>query len=517
MGQGSLCAMKKPENGRLAWPVVVLVAVALAGAVSTAAAGAMTGGRTGQDPHGDPAGQRRFAKFYGQAVTWTSCDIEAIPLQCARVRVPVDWSRPDGPVVSLAVSRHLATGSRRGSLLLDPGGPGASGVDFVPQAVGGIGADLVAAYDLVGWDPRGSGRSHPLTCPAGADAAFASADGSPDTLRERRAYETAAAGWARACMRASGPLFAHVDSLSTARDMDVLRAVLKEDRLDYAGYSYGTVLGYHYADLFPYRVGRMVLDSAGDPTLDYRAWMRGNTSAKEDALNGYLRSCDDRAGCPFHGMTAARARDWLLALLKQADTTPLPVTGGGTVTQSMLYDAVYGQLIQPHTWARLDQVLAALRHGDAGPALEASGEKDTDPPITIANAAPLCLDLPDHRDARQVMADARRGERRQPVFSRPTIAGTNTVCARWPVPPVVRPHPVGAYGAAPILVVGITHDTAGPYAWARSLSRQLTSGRLLTYDGYGHGAVIASACARTAEGRYLIGGVLPAPGTVCRT
>lgn len=508
---------REPGNGRWIRPAVVLISVALAGAVSTAAAGAMAGGRTGQGLHGDPATQRRFAKFYEQSVAWTSCGTEAIPLQCAQVRVPVDWSRPDGPAVSLAVSRHLATGSRRGSLLLDPGGPGASGVDFVPQAVGGIGTDLVAAYDLVGWDPRGSGRSHPLTCPAGADAAFASVDGSPDTLRERQAYETAAAGWARACRRASGPLFAHVDSPSTARDMDVLRAVLGEGKLDYAGYSYGTVLGYHYADLFPGRVGRMVLDSAGDPTLDYRAWMRGNATAKEDALAGYLRSCDDRTGCPFHGMTAAQARDWLLALLKRTDTAPLPVAGGRTVTQSMLYDALYNQLIQPHSWARLDQVLAALRHGDAEPALEAAGEKDTDPPITIANAAPLCMDLPDHRDARQVMADARRSERRQPVFARPTIAGTNTVCAQWPVPPVVRPHPIGAPGAAPILVVGITHDTAGPYAWARSLSRQLTSGRLLTYDGYGRGGVIASACARAAESRYLIGGALPAPGTVCRT
>jgi len=505
---------RKRWGAVLAPLMVTLVALALAGTVSAAGAGAPRGARPDHDPQ---AAQSRYAKFYRQQVTWTSCDADTMPLQCARVLVPVDWSRPGGPTIFLAVSRHLATGARRGSLLLDPGGPGASGIDFVPQAVNGLGADLVSAYDLVGWDPRGSGTSHPLTCPATANTAFALVDSSPDTLRERKAYERAAATWARACQRVSGPLFAHVDSVSSARDMDVLRAVLGQDKLVYAGYSYGTVLGNHYADLFPDRVGRMVLDSAADPTLDYRRWMRGNTSAKDDALDGYLRTCDDRDGCPFHSLTAARARAWLLALLQRTDTEPLPVSAGRTLTQSMLYDAVYNLLIQPKGWPDLDQVLSALRHGDAGPASEAAGEKDTDPPITIPNAAPLCLDLPDHRDARQVMADAEQAERRNPVFARPTVAGTNTVCAQWPVPPVVRPHPVHAPGAAPILVVGINHDTAGPYSWARALARQLSSGRLLTYDGYGHGAVVASACARAAEGRYLISGTLTAPGTVCRT
>jgi hypothetical protein len=227
---------------------VVLIALTLAGTVSAAGAGAMSGARPGHDPQGDPATQSRYATFYRQTVTWTSCDSEATPLQCARVLVPVDWSRPGGPTVALAMSRHQATGNRRGSLLLDPGGPGGSGVDFVPQAVKGIGADLVSVYDLVGWDPRGSGRSQSLTCPDTANAAFAAVDSSPDTLRERRAYETAAATWARACRQVSGPLFAHVDSISTARDMDVLRAVLGQSKLVYAGYSYGTRVGQNRRD-----------------------------------------------------------------------------------------------------------------------------------------------------------------------------------------------------------------------------------------------------------------------------
>jgi hypothetical protein len=183
----------------------------------------------------------------------------------------------------------------------------------------------------------------------------------------------------------------------------------------------------------------------------------------------------------------------------------------------MLYDAIYNLLIQPRGWPDLDQVLTALRHGNAQPALEASGEKDTDPPISITNAAPLCLDLPDHRDARQVMTDAQHAEERDPVFARPTIAGVNTVCAQWPIPASGQPHPVSAVGAPAILVVGITHDTAGPYTWSQSLATQLSSGRLLTFDGYGHGAVVASTCARSTESSYLVSGDLPAIATICHS
>jgi pimeloyl-ACP methyl ester carboxylesterase len=317
--------------------------------------------------------------------------------------------------------------------------------------------------------------------------------------------------------RESGPLFAHVDALSSVRDMDVLRVVLGEERLNYAGYSYGTVLGTWYVDLFPRCVGRMVLDSAADPTLDYRRWMAGSATAKEDVLNGYLAACDARDGCPFREMSADEARTWLLDLLRRTDSEPLKGPGDESVTQGMLYDIVYGGLMQPRGWPRLDQVMAGLLVGDVTAALEDAEGTAADPAIAITNAAPLCLDLPDDRTAREVMADAARSERRNPVFARPTIAGVNTVCAQWPADAVVHLHPVVAPAACPILVVGITHDTAGPYSWSRSLAAQLARGQLLTYDGYGHGAILVSACARTHENSYLIDGVLPAPGTVCCT
>ena len=177
--------------------------------------------------------------------------------------------------------------------------------------------------------------------------------------------------------------------------------------------------------------------------------------------------------------TVPQARTWLLNLIERSDTHPLPVSKTDTVTQSMLYDAIYNLLIQPRGWPDLDQVLTGLRHGNAQPALETSGEKDTDPPISITNAAPLCLDLPDHRDARQVMTDAQHAEERDPVFA-------------------------GGY-------------FAGPYTWSQSLATQLSSGRLLTFDGYGHGAVVASTCARSTESSYLVNGDLPAIATDCHS
>jgi len=495
-----------------------------AGTVASAGANATdrtAGAPSGGQPSGDLALQPQYEAFYRQSVTWKPCEVTNVPLQCAEVRVPVDWARPQGEVISLAVARLPATGTRQGALLLDPGGPGSSGVDFV-AGFQGHAQGWAPGYDLVGWDTRGSGRSNPLSCPPAADRAFAAAavDRSPDTVQERLDYEQAAAVWARACQHSSGPLFAHVDSDSTARDMDVVRAVLGESKLNYAGYSYGTVLGTRYARLFPDRVGRMVLDSAGAPALDYASFMRGNTTAKEDALNGYLATCHDRAGCPFADQTVAQARDWLLGQIKHLDQAPLQAADGkgdgATLTQSMLFDAVYGPLMQPRSWPGLDQVLAALRKGDPQPAIQAAGEKATDPPLSIANAAALCLDLPDHRDARTVMADAQRSERSSPVFARPTMAGGNTVCAQWPVAAVGRTRPPDAASAPPVLVVGITHDTAGPYAWAVALADTWRGARLLTYQGYGHGAIGVSMCVRSIEGTYLSGGTLPAAGTVCR-
>lgn len=446
-------------------------------------------------PAGADGGDTRFG---GQQLSWTPCSADGVPMDCTTVQVPVDWSQPDGPTLSLAVKRHMATGTRTGALLLNPGGPGGSGVQFVPTAVRAFSEDLVGAFDLVSWDPRGVGESSPLTCPDAVNAELAQVDLSPDTLDERTALERATAEWARACQQASGPVFAHVDTLSTVRDLDVLRAVLGEEKLHYAGFSYGTRIGLWYADTFPDKVGRMVLDSSVDPASDDRAFLRGQAVGAERALEDYLASCPTREGCPLAGVPPDQARTRLQQLIRDADRS---------ADQTLMVNTMAGLLTRPQGWPGLDQLLTALLQGDTGVLDPQSAGVD------IANTAINCLDLPDQRSAEQVLADAEETAADHPVFGHEVTSGTQ--CPQWPVEATGDPRPVTAEGAAPILVVGTTRDSATPYEWAQAAASGLASGRLLTREGSGHIAYSRDECVTAAVDRYLITGELPAAGTVC--
>jgi pimeloyl-ACP methyl ester carboxylesterase len=429
-------------------------------------------------------------RFHRQQVAWTACPDTEVPLDCARVTVPVDWADPGGATLTLKVTRHRATGTRRGALLLNPGGPGGSGAGFTASAAAAFGQRTVAAYDLVGWDPRGVGESSPLTCPADANQAYLQAR-LPTTVAERVRFEQVTADWARACRAASGPLFDHVDTISTVRDLDVLRAVLGENRLSYLGMSYGTRIGILYADLFPGRVGRMVLDAATDPASDSADFWRGTSKAAERGFDGYLAGCPDRPACPLADVSPAQARADVGRLL----STPGPA-------QDYLANVVTFLVKKPSTWPDLDEFLTGALQGEVVP-------EDGDP--GVAYHAINCLDLPDHRNAEQVMADDARDSVSRPVFGHMMMA--STLCPQWPTPATGRPHPVTARGSAPILVVGSTMDTATPYEWAVSTARHLANGRLLTREGTGHVAYARNACVTAAVDGYLVDGVLP--GRVC--
>lgn len=479
--------------------------------------GALTAVGTGVPMANADAGDDRFHR---QKVSWSSCDDGDLPLDCARVTVPVDWARPTGRTIALKVRRHRATGTRQGSLLTNPGGPGASGVRYLPEAARSWRGAVTAGFDLVSWDPRGVGESAPLTCPDGADAALRAVDSSPDTLAERLTQEAAVRTWARRCRAASGPIFDHVDTLSNVRDLDVLRAVLGEAKLSFLGTSYGTRIGIWYADTFPTRVGRMVLDSAVDPASGNKAFLNGQAMSVERALDDYLAGCADRAGCPFSDLGQARGRAEpakgqargraelakgqargraeLAKLLRAADSRP--------VEQGELVSMTAALLRTPGYWPGLDAQLARVLAGDHS-AIQPTGAVD------VANVAINCQDLPDHRTARQVLADAERTARSRPVFGYEFTSGT--MCPQWPNGGVVKPRPVTARGSAPILVVGTTRDAATPYEWARSTARHLANGRLLTREGSGHAAYGDNACVTEAVDRYLLDAVLPPTGTVC--
>ncbi|MEV4706632.1 alpha/beta hydrolase [Actinoplanes sp. NPDC049316] len=432
---------------------------------------------------------------YGKTgdLRWEPCPAGDVPIECASVAVPVVWERADGPTLTLKVARLRATGERQGVVFANPGGPGVSGVRSLPGMARKFGAAVRESYDIVSWDPRGIGGSSPLSCPPGADAEFAGLR-VPESVGERVRYEHGAARWARACRTQSGPVFDHVDTLSNARDLDRLREVLGEPKLNYAGFSYGTRIGLLYADLFPARVGRMTLDSAVDPTSDEADFFAGQARAAEQAFTDYQASCPTRDGCPLSDLTVPQARAWLAPLVRR---------------DAELNGLLPNILRQPATWPSLDQLLGELRAGTYQPGGDGTGGSE------VASHAVNCLDLPDHRSPAQIMAQAERAAVRYPLFGRLMVG--SVVCTEWPVPPTYRPHPITARGSSAILVVGTTHDTATPYDWAVSAARSLSAGRLLTVRGTGHVAYGTNACATGVIDRYFLTGALPPAGTVCPT
>lgn len=459
--------------------------------------------------------------FYTQRLTWTPC---GEPFQCSRLRVPVDYAAPSGPTIELALVRLPATDPARrlGSLLVNPGGPGASGVEYARAAQSAITAAVRERYDVVGFDPRGVGASAPVRCQSAAETdAWLAADGSPDTPAEEQRLEALATALATRCAQRGGALLAHMGSADVARDMDVLRAALGDPKLAYLGKSYGTYLGATYAELFPTRVGRLVLDGALDPRLSAEQLAAGQAAGFEQALRAFAADCVARGGCPLGGGVPG-----VLAtvdrVLAAADRAPLPSRSGRPVTQSLVVLGIALPLYDHTAWPELRQALTEAAGGDGtslllfadiytGRQADGSYRDNSNDAIYAVN----CLDHPDTETLPQVRADAAALTRVSARFGA-YLAWSDRPCVRWPVPPETTPHAIRAEGAAPILVVGTTRDPATPYAWAQGLAAQLATGVLLTYDGDGHTAYAqGSACVDRVVETYLVDGTPPAPGTRC--
>ncbi|CAA9414402.1 MAG: Probable exported protease, partial [uncultured Quadrisphaera sp.] len=459
-----------------------------------------------------------LAAFAGQELAWAPCEEVAEdqpPLECAGLRVPVDWAAPQGAPVEVALARLRATGTDRvGALVVDPGGPGASGVGWLRAAGAGVVTEAVAArYDVVAFDPRGAGASAPLRCldDAGMDAFLAGGEGSAGLL-------------ARGCAERGGPLVGHVDVASVARDVEVLRSALGEERLHYLGKSWGTLLGATYAGLHPQRVGRMVLDGALDPASDAADVLLGQAEGLEGALGAYLADCAERGSCPLDDDPAAGG-DQVRDLLEAAEADPLPTGTDRELTAPLALLGVIAPLYDDDTWPLLDEALAAALDDDGSVLIQladayADRREDGTYATNLLQAftATTCLDQPEVGPAEAEAARARLLEV-APVLGEALAGdGGSGPCEGWPVPPVRTPAPIAAEGAAPILVLGTTGDPATPYAWAQALADQLTSGRLLTREGEGHTAYRqGSACVDAAVDAYLLDGVLPGEGATCRS
>ncbi|MBW1598012.1 alpha/beta hydrolase [Streptomyces sp. JJ38] len=463
-------------------------------------------------------------RYYDQRLDWRACGPEGF--QCAELTVPLDYSAPaPAQDLKLAVvrSRSAGSGEPAGSLVVNPGGPGGSAVDFVRDFAGlGLPEPVRAEYDVVGFDPRGVARSEPVECLSDtAMDAYTSADVTPDDAAETAALEQANDSFADGCAKDAGELLGHVSTIEAARDMDVLRATLGDDKLTYLGYSYGTLLGATYAGLFPSRSGRLVLDGAIDPSLPAEELNRDQTAGFQTAFTAFAEDCADRSDCPL-GSDAAQAGDKLGALLSAIDEEPLPTGEERELTESLATTGVITAMYTKQYWPRLRRALADAQDGDGAALLALSDtyyERSPDGSygnLMYANAAVNCLDQPaPFTDAEEVKAALPAFEKASPVFGR-NFAYYTLVCADWPAEPTGEANRIKAEGADPILVVGTTRDPATPYVWAQGLAAQLDSASLLTYDGDGHTAYGQGVpCVDDAVGAYLLKGTVPADGKRC--
>ena len=467
----------------------------------------------------DPATEPALAKFYQQHPTWRGC---GDGYSCTKIIVPLDWSKPAGPTISLALNKLPATGTKLGSMLVNPGGPGASGLEYAREARQAFGQSILSSYDTVGWDPRGIGESDPVQCLSDSQLdAYVAADSTPDDQAELDASVASVKAFAAACQAHTGALLDHVDTLSTVRDLDVIRAVLGDAVLNYHGASYGTYIGAWYAQTFPWRVGRMVLDGAVDPSLTSKEYVAGQAEGFSRALKGYVQDCQSQSGCPLRG-SLQDGLNQIGTLVDRADSSPLR-TGDPKrpLTQNLMLTGIAQALYSEQLWPALTIGLTKAISGDGTDLLALADEYDERDSkghfgqTISANPAIFCLDVPETRTPDQIATDAAALQKLYPPLGG-TIGWGALSCAEWPLKAVMPRERLSAKGAAPILVLGTVDDPATPYEWAQSLSSQLSSARLLTWEGTQHTAYHqGSDCIDTKVETYMLTGALPAAGTRC--
>lgn len=470
-----------------------------------------------------------LAPYYEQKLSWRDCGVPGF--QCATMKAPLDYAKPTEGDVRLAVARKKATGpgKRLGSLLVNPGGPGGSAIGYLQQYAGiGYPEEVRAQYDMVAVDPRGVARSEPIECLDGREMdAYTRTDVTPDDEGEADELVDAYQKFAEGCGADAPKLLRHVSTVEAARDMDILRAVLGDEKLTYVGASYGTFLGATYAGLFPDRAGRLVLDGAMDPSLPARRLNMEQTAGFETAFQSFAKDCVRQPDCPLgdQGTTPDQVGKNLKAFFDDLDAKPVPTgdADGRKLTESLATTGVIAAMYDEGAWQQLRESLtSAMKENDGAGLLVLSDsyyEREADggySNLMFANAAVNCLDLPAAFSSPDEVRDALPDfEKASPVFGE-GLAWASLNCAYWPVKPTGEPHRIEAAGATPIVVVGTTRDPATPYRWAEALADQLSSGRLLTYEGDGHTAYgRGSTCIDSAINTYLLRGTAPEDGKRC--
>lgn len=463
--------------------------------------------------------------FYGQQLTWTSC---SGAFECAEATAPLDWSNPgDGRTVQLALIKKPSSGGSPaplGTLFVNPGGPGGSAYDFVQQSADyAVHPTVQQGYDVIGYDPRGTGHSDAVHCLTDAERdawLYDILPGERGSDEWIAAYTAAAQDFADKCAANTGPLLEFIDTESTTRDLDMLRALVGDPKLNYLGYSYGTFLGAEYAENFPEKVGRMVLDGAEDPASGGFDITINQAAGFETALGNYLDACTSGSSCWFDG-TTAQALTAIQGMLADVDASPLRGSDGREVGSSTLLTAIFYPLYNQGNWPYLDTLFTSIEQGQADFALQLADTYNSrtvdgtyaDNLIESFNAI-SCADYPATTDPAVI---AEQNERL--IAASPTVGPYWTFgdigCSVWPYPSTRVPDPVTAAGSAPILVVGTTGDPATPYQWAEALAGQLENGHLVSFEGDGHTAYNASTCVADVVDAYFLQGTVPSGDPMC--
>jgi pimeloyl-ACP methyl ester carboxylesterase len=451
-------------------------------------------------------------------LAWTQCEQVSTSsgFECARLQVPLDYAKPDGEKIGIALIRLKAAdpGRRLGSLVFNFGGPGGSGVSTLLNAASAFSV-LGRRYDLVSFDPRGVDRSSGVKCLDDRRMDQFLAEEPSMNVDTERALDVE---FANACYKNSGKILPYIGTVNAARDIDALRAALGDSHLNYFGFSYGTHLGAVYATLYPKNVGRMVLDSALDPSVSMLEMSKTQALGFQLAYEDYLADCAKTGqSCPL-GPDKAAANGAVLALLDDLERRPVKV-GDREVTATLARTGITQALYSRLTWPLLTDALVDARKGDPSGLLaladQYAGRQPNGTFSTLQSSLPaiLCADTTDRPTVAQAGALARQLLKPTPIFA--STAASAGMCSVWRTPGEDTNKHVDATGSNPIVVVGVTHDPATPYQWAPRLANQLRTAVLLTLNGEGHGAYGQSPCIDTAVNAYLNDGKVPANGLTC--
>lgn len=474
----------------------------------------------------DPAKDERWKKFYDQRADWGKCErAEYQGAECATIEVPLKWNDPEGATLSLLLTRVPATGDdKKGSLLINPGGPGGSGAEHV-AAYGSmtISSTVRKQYDLIGFDPRGVKDSDGVQCLDDAETDEMLSTDIPDTEEGKKKAKEWADKLAKACKAKSSDRIQYVDTYSAARDMDVIRAAVESEKLDYLGFSYGTYLGATYAEMYPERTGHLILDGAMDPALTTNEIVAGQAAGFEQAIKDFVTWCQNERGtCPLTGSVDEGIQQ-LRDFMTNAGKNPIPTASGRKLNETLASTAILTALYSNETWEYVALGIESAKNNNSADVLlmlaDLANEREEDGTFksnsTFANVAVNCLDHIGVTDEKWLKAEGERLAKKYPTFG-PSLGSEEDGCANWPAKPVRYPEEIHAKGSSTIVVIGTTHDPATPYAWAESLSKQLDNSVLLTWDGFGHTAYSRSGgCIEEMVDAYLLEDKVPDDGAKC--